>query len=280
MNYRHAFHAGNFADVMKHLAVMAIIRHLVKKDAPFVVIDTHAGRGLYDIAGEEASRTGEANKGIGRLEGLSGTTPLLEAYLEIVHSCGRSRYPGSPLIAARSKRSEDRLVAIEKHPEEEKMLASVLAPFGKCRAVLADGYARLPALLPPPERRGLILLDPPYEASDELRLAARAFAAAYRRFATGIFVLWFPLKSEPEAAAFCGEIIAGGVAKAVRIDIDVAPQHRGPRATLTAAGLIVVNPPYGFDAEMRDTLTRIAPRLGENLDIPARTELRWLAGDA
>ena len=160
MNYRHSLHAGNFADVVKHLALVAVLGHLAKKDAPFAVIDSHAGRGRYDLAAAEAQKTGEARTGIERLRGMPGP-PLLERYLALVASEGANRYPGSPLIAARMLRPQDRLVAVEKHPEEAAALKQLLAPWRKARVEEADGYARLAALLPPPERRGLVLIDPP-----------------------------------------------------------------------------------------------------------------------
>ncbi|MDE3116860.1 MAG: 23S rRNA (adenine(2030)-N(6))-methyltransferase RlmJ, partial [Pseudomonadota bacterium] len=229
MNYRHAYHAGNFADVAKHLALVAALRHLKKKEKPFVVLDTHGGRGRYDLSAE-AARTGEAAAGIGRLLPLAGEDNLpeiLKTYLDLVAQEGAGHYPGSPLLAVRLLRPQDRLVAIEKHPEEAAALQAVLAPFGNARAIEGDGYGRLAALLPPKERRGLVLIDPPYEAPDEFERAAAALKAAYRRFATGIYMLWFPIKFPAAADAFCGEALAGGIAKALRVDITVAA---GPRA--------------------------------------------------
>lgn len=277
MNYRHAFHAGNFADVIKHVALVAILQHLKKKDKPFRVIDTHAGRGLYDLTGDEAGRTGEAAQGIARLDDLAADAPLpaaLAAYLALVRGCGVGRYPGSPLIAALCLRGEDRLIAIERETDEAQTLATALARFPNAKAVCADGYARLPALLPPPERRGLVLLDPPYEAVDESARAAAALAAARRRFATGIYLLWFPIKSPGAADALCGEVLAGGVGEALRIVIDVGRQDGKER--LAAAGVLVVNPPYGFAEEMRAVARLLAPRLGREPNSPARIAVSTL----
>jgi 23S rRNA (adenine2030-N6)-methyltransferase len=267
MNYRHAYHAGNFADVVKHLAQVAILGHLAKKDAPFAVIDSHAGRGLYDLASEEARKTGEAEAGIATLQGLSGP-PLLDRYLSLVVQSGANLYPGSPLIAARMLRSQDRLVAVEKHPEEAALLKDTLAPWRKARVEVGDGYARLAALLPPPERRGLILIDPPFEAPDEFETAARAGREAFRKFATGIYLFWYPVKSEAAGNAFAGEVLAGGAKKALRIEIAVD----APEGKLGRSGLLVLNPPYGFDGEMETALAAAAPKMG------ARTNLDWLAG--
>jgi 23S rRNA (adenine2030-N6)-methyltransferase len=267
MNYRHAFHAGNFADVAKHLALVSVLLHLRKKQTPFVVIDSHAGRGVYDLRGEEAVRTGEAADGIGRLTGLDGGPPALATYLELARTQGT--YPGSPLIAAKLLRPQDRLVAIEKHPEDATALAAALKPFRKARAENADGYARLLALLPPPERRAAVLIDPPYEAADEFAEAARALAGALRRFATGIYLVWFPIKSPGEADGFCGEVLAAGARKALRLDVTLRARRED---RLTAAGLVVVNPPFGFEDEMRAALALALPPMG------ATARLLWLAG--
>jgi 23S rRNA (adenine2030-N6)-methyltransferase len=267
MNYRHSYHAGNFADVVKHLAEVAVLTHLAKKEAPLAVIDSHAGRGLYDLGSEEARKTGEAEAGIGKLEGVSGS-PLLERYLALVAESGAAAYPGSPLIAARMLRPQDRLAAIEKHPDEAAALKQVLAPWRKARVEEADGYARLLALLPPPERRGLVLIDPPFEAPNEFETAARTVREAYRKFATGIYLIWYPIKSEAAGNAFVGEVLASGAAKALKVEIAIA----APEGKLGRAGVLLLNPPYLFDSEMNAALNLVAPKLR------AKTKIDWLAG--
>ena len=264
MNYRHAYHAGNFADVVKHVALVAILLHLRKKDKPFRVIDTHAGRGIYNLDSEAAQRTGEAAGGIARLSDLGGASlpPALATYLEIVRGAGAAHYPGSPLIAAQLLRESDRLVAIEKHPEDEAALAQTLARFKNAKSVCADGYTRLAALLPPPERRGLVLIDPPYEAEDEFAQLARALAGARKRFATGIALAWYPIKSTAASDAFAGEMLAGGSQEIARVTIDIGRAAKDDKERLSAAGLLVVNPPYGFVEEMRAAAELLAPRLG------------------
>jgi len=283
MNYRHAFHAGNFADVVKHLALVSILLHLRRKDTAFAVIDTHAGPGLYDLRSDAALRTGEAARGIERILGLldmpDALPPALKHYLEIVTSAGEGHYPGSPLIAAPLLRPQDRLIAIEKHPQDAQALKTALATFHNraLRSECADGYARLNALLPPPERRGVVLIDPPFETADEFERQARALGEALKRFATGIFILWFPIKSSGEAHAFSGEVMAAGVKRALRIDIDVgtADGAKDEKVRLSSAGLIVVNPPFGFGDEMRDALRVVAPLLSAK----SRADVRWLAGE-
>ena len=275
MNYRHAFHAGNFADVIKHVALVAILLHLRKKPTGFAVIDTHAGRGLYDLKSDEASRTSESSFGIGRLADVTDAPDVLKSYLELAASAGTDRYPGSPLIEARLLRDSDRLVAIEKHPEEAAALKNVLAFHRRARVVDGDGYAVLPSLLPPPERRGLIVIDPPYEKESEFLDAARALDAVHRRFATGICLLWFPIKSSADADLLCGEILTSGVDKLSRIDIDLGPSSND--GALSAAGLLIVNPPFGFDEEMWRCAEILAPRLGRS-GTPASISVTRLVG--
>jgi 23S rRNA (adenine2030-N6)-methyltransferase len=265
MNYRHIFHAGNFADVIKHVALVSLLLHLRRKEKPFCVIDCHAGRGLYDLKGEPASRTREADAGIAQLRDPGPRFDLpdgLRTYLDCVEGEGQGGYPGSPRLAARLLRPQDRLIAIERHPEEAKALAKALAQFPRASAIEGDACLRLPALLPPRERRGLVLIDPPYEAEDEFMRAADLLARAHRRFATGIYLLWFPIKSAAAADAFCGEIRTGGIAPAKRIDIDIGRARDPGKERLSSAGLLIVNPPFGFEAEMDASAKLVAPHLG------------------
>jgi 23S rRNA (adenine2030-N6)-methyltransferase len=267
MNYRHGYHAGNFADVVKHVALVAILLHLRKKDAAFSVIDSHAGRGLYDLASDQAARTGEADAGIARLAGLTGEMPeALSTYLALTKDT--NAYPGSPLIAAKLLRPQDRLTAIEKHPEEFALLKETLAPYRNAGAELADGYARALKLLPPPSRRGVSLIDPPFESPSEFSVLAQTLREAYRKFATGIYLVWYPIKSRPEADGFVGEALAGGIAKAMTVEIKVTAAE----GKLDQAGLLVVNPPYGFEAGMREAGRLLAPLLGGEI------ATAWLAG--
>jgi 23S rRNA (adenine2030-N6)-methyltransferase len=274
MNYRHAYHAGNFADVHKHVALVAALLHLRKKETPFAVIDTHAGRGLYDIASEAASRTGEAAQGITRLAGLAPQDPALKTYLEIAGSFGAGCYPGSPLIAAKLLRGQDRLAAIEKHPEEFAALKRSLAPFHRAKTIEGDGYERLASLLPPPERRGLVLIDPPYESPDECDALVVAFRSAVRRFATGIYLIWYPLKAAARFEALAGEILAAGGTRLSSLTFDIGGAAEPER--LSASGLLMVNPPYGFDEQMRAASADLLPRLRQGLQ--ARADVERLGG--
>lgn len=280
MNYRHAYHAGNLADVMKHTTLIAALAQLGRKETPFAVIDTHAGRGLYDLAAMEAEKTGEAAEGIGRLLGAGGLPPALAAYVEHVSAFGAGRYPGSPLIVAHMLRTKDRLIAVEKHDEEFAALKAALAPYPRARAVAGDGFAELTRLLPPPERRGLILIDPPYEAEDEFERIGEAFDAAYRRFATGIYMIWLPIKVRHDADALAGELLNVGVEKLVLLTLDVGRKADADEAEtsqrLSACGLFVVNPPYGFSATMQEALAAMASLLAQGEG--ATSAIEWLAG--
>ena len=275
MNYRHAYHAGNFADVIKHAALVSVLLHLKKKDKPFVVIDTHAGRGMYETGSTEAHKTGEAADGIGRLLALSSVPGVLAPYLDVVRSFGEGRYPGSPLIAACMLRGSDRLVAIEFHPEEYGVLKSHLAGICNARAMHGDGYRELPQLLPPPERRAVVLIDPPYEREDEFVRGAEAIIAAYRRFATGIYLLWYPAKLLPLVSATEGELLNAGIRSALRIDIDIGAKAVPPAGSpaMTATGLLVVNPPYGFSEEMEMILPFLSSILAQGPGASHRTRL-------
>jgi 23S rRNA (adenine2030-N6)-methyltransferase len=264
--------------VLKHTALLAVLAHLKKKDTPFAVIDAHAGRGLYDLSSIEARKTGEAEGGIVRVLAEADLPESLAQYREIVRGFGEGRYPGSPLIAAKILRHKDRLVAIEKHPEEFAALAASLA--GKrARAIQGDFRSHLKSLLPPPERRGVVLLDPPYEAEDEFIEAAQAIIESWRRFATGIYLLWYPAKHRPSVDAAAGEVLNAGISSLLRLDLDIGSQSaagqagRGP--PMSATGLLVVNPPYGFAEQMSVVLDTLSTLLGRE---GANSSVRQLAG--
>src|SRR6201996_551972 len=202
MNYRHAFHAGNFADVIKHLVLVRILTYLQEKPAAFRVIDSHAGAGLYDLAGAEAQRSGEWLTGIARVMQArfsEAALPLVTPYLDIVRAFNPPRelksYPGSPLIARALMRPQDRLTACEVEPATRKHLIDALRRDTQARVVDLDGWMALPAFVPPNERRGLVLIDPPYEEKDEFTRIAKGFSAAFAKWPTGSYLLWYPAKS-------------------------------------------------------------------------------------
>ena len=273
MNYRHAFHAGNFADVVKHIVLTRILIYLHEKPAAFRVIDTHAGAGLYDLTSEEARRGGEWLTGIARVmqARFSETAlPLLRPYLDIVRAFNPpgelAAYPGSPLIARALLRPQDRLTACEVADGARKNLIDALRRDAQAKVVDLDGWVALPAFVPPNERRGLVLIDPPFEAKDEFERLAGRFAAAFTKWPTGIYVLWYPAKSRratDELADRVAEIAATTrpVGKCMRLDFSVAPQAAG--SALASAGLLIVNPPFALHGELKIILPELEKPLGQ-----------------
>jgi 23S rRNA (adenine2030-N6)-methyltransferase len=269
MNYRHAFHAGSFADVIKHIVLVRILTYLHDKPAPFRVIDSHAGAGLYDLSGEEAQRSGEWLTGIARLmqARLTETTvPLVAPYLDIVRSFnpqkGLTAYPGSPLIARKLLREQDSLVACEIVPDARKKLIASLRRDPQARVVDIDGWVGLPAFVPPKERRGVVLIDPPFEAKDEFERMARGFAEAFAKWPTGIYVLWYPAKSRRATDTLAQQV--AGIApagKVLRLEFSAAPQLAD--SALTSAGLLIVNPPWTLATELKAILPELEKPLGQ-----------------
>jgi 23S rRNA (adenine2030-N6)-methyltransferase len=266
MNYRHGYHAGNFADVLKHTALCELLRLMTAKDKKLFVLDTHAGAGGYDLSGSQARRTGEAETGIVRLAGLprAGMPAAVARYLAAVTAYDRKfgpaggqlrRYPGSPRLVRAALRSGDRFIACELHPEEALLLKREFAGDRAVEVRQADGYKALKALLPPIERRGLVLIDPPFEVPDEYEHLLRALRQGVRRFATGCYAIWYPIKDEA-ARAFAADLASfKPLVLELRLD-GVAPGR------LAACGLAVINPPWRFEEAMREALPWIAAQLG------------------
>jgi 23S rRNA (adenine2030-N6)-methyltransferase len=263
MNYRHGFHAGNFADVVKHAALARIVSYLREKPGPFRVIDTHAGAGLYDLRGPEAERTGEWRQGIGRLL-KAPLTPevrtLLAPYLDAVtalNPCGGLKvYPGSPMLVRAWLRPGDRLIACELEPQAAAALARNLATSTRAKAVEIDGWTALSAYVPPKERRGLVLIDPPYEAPDEFARLADAFREAQRKWANGIYLLWYPIKDRAGPDALAKRLKALHIGKILRAETTIARVPAAER--LIGTGLILVNPPWTLEQELAVLLPALA----------------------
>lgn len=272
MNYRHAFHAGGFADVIKHIVLVRILTYLQEKPAAFRVIDTHAGAGVYDLTGDEARRGGEWLTGIARLMQArfsDVTGALLRPYLDIVRAFNPQRdlvaYPGSPLIARALLRPQDRLVACEVEPTARKRLIDALRRDTQARVVDVDGWMALPAYVPPNERRGLVLIDPPFERKDEFERMADGFAAAFAKWPGGCYLLWYPVKSRratdalaQRVAQVAGESRVPGTC--LRLEFSIAPQDA--EGGLTSTGLLIVNPPFTLAAELKTILPELEKPLG------------------
>ena len=266
MNYRHAFHAGNFADCAKHALLLWMLDALARKPKPFFVLDTHAGVGRYDLHRGDAARTGEWRDGIAKL--LHDPAPALRRYVEAVSAIesvgdgteGEFLYPGSPLLIYQALREDDRLACCELHPEDEAALRAVFHGEGQAGVHLRDGYTALRALLPPKERRGLILIDPPFEAPGEFERLLKALEDGAARFDTGIYVAWYPIKGRAPVTAFHDAVRHAGLRDVVAAELWL----RRPidPAVLNGCGLLVRNPPYGFEAAAGEILGALADRLG------------------
>ena len=271
MNYRHAYHAGNFADVLKHLVLALVIDYLKRKEAPFRVIDTHAGCGRYALGSIQAAKTGEWRGGIGRLLGPdvrplpADVARVMGPYLETVRSENPTPqlevYPGSPLIARRLMRPQDVLVANELHPEDGAELKSVLGRDRRVKLLAIDGWFALKSLLPPKERRSVVLIDPPFEEEGELARLAEGLAEALRRFESGVYVAWYPIKDLKSIAAFHGALAAIAGPELMRVELTIRGGNTPDR--LNGCGLIVANPPYTLRDDLAAVLPELAHRLAE-----------------
>jgi 23S rRNA (adenine2030-N6)-methyltransferase len=285
MNYRHAFHAGNFADVIKHIVLSRILTYLHEKPAAFRVIDTHAGAGLYDLTGDEASRSGEWRTGIARLMQArfsESVMALVAPYLDIVRAFNPQRdltaYPGSPLIARALLRPQDRLVACEIEPKARKHLIDALRRDTQARVVDLDGWTGLPAFVPPNERRGLVLIDPPFERRDEFEAVAAGFASAHAKWPSGIYMMWYPVKERRATDALARQVAGvandedGVESKCLRVEFSVAPATQ--TSGLVSAGLLIVNPPWTLAGQLKSILPELEKPLGQGGAARFRIEMQ------
>jgi 23S rRNA (adenine2030-N6)-methyltransferase len=274
MNYRHAFHAGGFADVIKHIVLVRILTYLHEKPTAFRVIDSHAGAGLYHLTSDEARRGGAWLTGIAPIIGarFSDTTvALLKPYLDIVrafnpHASALAAYPGSPLFARALLRPQDRLTACEVEPSARKALLDALRKDPQARVVDLDGWTALPAFVPPNERRGLVLIDPPFEERGEFERLAKGFGAAFGKWPSGIYVLWYPAKSRRATDELARQVVQLAAStkppgKCLRLEFSVAPQTQG--APLASSGLLMVNAPWTLQAELKTILPELERPLGQ-----------------
>ena len=282
MNYGHSYHAGNFADVLKHAVLAQIITYLKRKDQAFRVIDTHAGIGLYDLSSAEAQKTGEWREGIGRVNGAPLSSELkafLAPWLEAVEALnpegGVLHYPGSPKLTRSLLRKQDRLTAIELHPEDAKLLRQVFEGDYQVRVIELDGWLSLGAHLPPKEKRGLVLIDPPFEETGEYDRMIDGLARATRRFAGGTYMLWHPIKADSPLAAFDKKLIALARPRTLSVRLLVRDNRTAPG--LNGTGLVIINPPYTLEAELRQVLPELAQLLAQGPG--AGSEVRLLVGE-
>jgi len=266
MNYRHAYHAGNHADVLKHAVLARLMVHMAKKDKPFRVIDAHAGIGLYDLSGIEAGKTGEWEGGIGKLADPFGAEveALLTPYRAVIAALnpagGLRHYPGSPELALRLMRPQDRLIANELHPQDAIALEREYLRDPRCDVTSMDAETCLKAKLPPPERRGLILIDPPYEVKTEAEKTVRMLGHGIRRFLQGVFVVWYPLKADATAETILAGIREIGLPGTLKVELRVREAFGA--GGLAGSGLAILNAPWKLDRELEILVPALAQRLG------------------
>ncbi|UXY52555.1 23S rRNA (adenine(2030)-N(6))-methyltransferase RlmJ [Pseudomonas tohonis] len=278
MNYRHAFHAGNHADVLKHLTLARLIALLSRKEAPFAYLDSHAGIGLYDLAGDQASRTGEWEEGIGRLWGQPDLPALMVDYLGVLQALnpdGELRhYPGSPELARQLTRPQDRLHLNEKHPEDGQALKENMAGDRRVAVHLGEGWHLPRALLPTAEKRALMLIDPPFEKADELERCVTALKEAIGRMRQTVVAIWYPIKDQRQLKRFYQGLEASGAPKLLRVELMVHPADNA--LGLNGSGLAIANPPWGIEEELRQLLPWLSEKLAQS---QGSWRLDWLIAE-
>jgi 23S rRNA (adenine2030-N6)-methyltransferase len=279
VNYRHAFHAGNFADVLKHAVLVLALARLLRKDAPIAYLDTHAGAGRYDLDEVRATRTAEWRDGIGRVLDADEKPRTLRAYLRLITELNRGSaeqhlYPGSPWLARKLLRPRDRLVLHETVPEASRELRRAMSGDKRVEIHESDGWTALKSSLPPRERRGLVLIDPPFEAKDEYERLARGLRHAHRRFATGVMLAWYPIKTRAPVAAMHKEIIDAGLRRVLVTELlvrgEAGESDETPR--MAGAGLVIVNPPWTLAEALAELLSWLAPLLAQGEGATSRLE--------
>ena len=275
MNYRHAYHAGNHADVLKHLTLSRIFALLAKKEAPFAYLDSHAGIGLYDLSADQASRTGEYLQGIARLWQAADVPPLCDDYLRVVRELnpdGQLRYyPGSPELARQLSREQDRLHCNEKHPEDGQLLKENMHFDRRVAVHLGEGWHVPRALLPTREKRVVLLIDPPFEQADELERCVVALNEAIGRMRQAIVAIWYPIKDSRQLKRFYNQLASSSSPKLLRVELLVHPADDASR--LSGSGVVIANPPWGLEEQLRELLPWLAEQLAQ--DQPG-WQLDWL----
>ncbi|CUA85481.1 23S rRNA (adenine(2030)-N(6))-methyltransferase RlmJ [Pseudidiomarina woesei] len=280
MNYRHSYHAGNFADVVKHVLQCVALEYLQQKDKPFFLLDTHAGLGMYDLLGEQAQKTLEAEHGVARLLKRNDLPGPVQRYVDMVRSHNAPTelrwYPGSPWFSASHLRSQDQLTLCELHPQDAQELSENVREFPAARQIKVqanNGYGAMKALLPPPQKRGMVLIDPPFEQRDEFDQVVRALREGVKRWANGIYAMWYPIKDPLTVGDFHQKVKAiAGVEKLFAVDILI--RQAQDTSKLNGCGMLFINPPFGLTQQADDIMAYLTPILAQ--DRGAEYQAIWL----
>lgn len=278
MNYRHAFHAGNFADVHKHVVLLALIERLTAKPKPLLYLDTHAGRGSYDLRSQDAARGAEWSSGVARIVAATPVSGEIQRYRHAIaaaYAGGAGTYPGSPLLASRHLREIDRMVLVERQIAEAQALEQAMRGRRGASVVCGDGYAALKTYLPPRENRGLVLIDPPYESQQEYAQLEKALRFGLARWPNGVFAAWHPLKAGRESQRFHASLQHSELRKLLLLELSIRPQD-SPLG-LNGSGMLIANPPWRFDVEMKPALEELQMLLAPDAGGSVRVE--WLVGE-
>jgi len=264
MNYRHAYHAGNGADVLKHVVLLALLDHLNRKEAPYCYLDTHAGRGMYPLGAAETQRAGEFRDGISKLLGAEDAPPAIRRYLDVINRVGVEdgalvRYPGSPALALEVLRLQDRAVLVELHHGEASALKNALYRDRRAQVHERDGHEALLALIPPKEKRGLVLIDPPYEQPDEFDRLEQTLLAATARWPSGVYAVWYPIKHGEAAQRFLNRMAASGIRR--QLVIELTHERDDLPGGLNGSGILIINPPYQLEQTLSGSLPWLHSRL-------------------
>jgi len=282
LSYRHGFHAGNFAEVHKHIVLIMLLEHLRAKQTPFCFVDTHAGAGSYDLRSAFAQKNREFESGYLRVATHAGPPPPVRRYLDLTAQAGTPdpdrpgglrHYPGSPQLAQALLRPDDRMILVELHNTEAPLLRDLFRDDRRVAVHHRDGYEALPGMVPPCERRGLVLLDPAYELRDEFIRTTEALLAAWRKWPTGIYLVWYPLHRNQPVAAFHRKLVQGGLRKALVSELHVGNSDAPNR--LAGSGLLIVNPPWQFETKLVPLSRWLEPVLARGEHAPF--QVNWLA---
>lgn len=278
LSYRHNFHAGNHADIIKHITSSLILESLQKKDKPFVYIDTHSGAGVYDLHHEWAEKTGEYLDGIAKIWDLKSIPEPIHPYLKCIRKLNTNGilnyYPGSPAIARNFIRAQDRMLLSELHPTDFQLLRQEFRRDRQTKVFNNDGFARLKAVLPPKERRGFVLIDPPYELKTEYQDVVNAIKESNKRWATGIYAIWYPVVQREKIDFLINELSQLKFGKILQLELGVAPDNND--FGMTASGMIVINPPWLLDQKMQLILPWLKETLAPQTGF---SKIEWIVGE-